>query len=243
MTIELYAQLTSLSLNDPVILALSSTLFIMGMIVMTINYPIFGLQLFSKKFKKEYKIALAFYGTLVATISVLTVILKEKSVFITIQRILLICSYIFFIGCGILSWLQSQIDFKNKINILFFIITISSFPAILPLNNQSSPYVFIYLIIISVSTSIVGIVAFRLPSHMDKDVVLKNLKTLFSISDREAEVTWFLANGMSAKNIGEKLFISSKTVQNHTASIYKKTGVNSRFQLIQLINLKIGTIT
>jgi PAS domain S-box-containing protein len=58
------------------------------------------------------------------------------------------------------------------------------------------------------------------------------------ISERESEILLLLIKGASYKEIGEKLFITYKTVDKHVAHIYKKTGVKNRLQLLQLIQKK-----
>lgn len=53
-----------------------------------------------------------------------------------------------------------------------------------------------------------------------------------SISDREKEIVDCLAKGMSEKEIGEKLYISPKTVNNHLTNIRAKLGVNKNIEII-----------
>lgn len=43
-------------------------------------------------------------------------------------------------------------------------------------------------------------------------------------------------NGDSNREIGENLFILPKTVENHLYSIYQKTDVRNRVQLVNLIH-------
>ncbi|MFO7951468.1 MAG: LuxR C-terminal-related transcriptional regulator, partial [Bacillota bacterium] len=52
------------------------------------------------------------------------------------------------------------------------------------------------------------------------------------LTDREAEVLYYMAEAMSNKKIGEKLHISSSTVKTHTKSIYGKLEVSSRVQAV-----------
>lgn len=50
----------------------------------------------------------------------------------------------------------------------------------------------------------------------------------FSLSDRELDVLRLTAQGLTNVEIGERLFISPRTVAQHLQSIYGKLGVNSR---------------
>jgi DNA-binding CsgD family transcriptional regulator len=54
----------------------------------------------------------------------------------------------------------------------------------------------------------------------------------FEISPRESDIIREICNGLSNKEISEKLFISLQTVKDHTHRIYIKTNVKSRVQLI-----------
>ncbi|GHO54423.1 response regulator transcription factor [Ktedonobacter robiniae] len=50
----------------------------------------------------------------------------------------------------------------------------------------------------------------------------------FDLSEREVEVLRLVATGKSNRQIGEMLVISERTVINHIASIFNKTGVSNR---------------
>ncbi|PKR77738.1 DNA-binding response regulator [Halalkalibacillus sediminis] len=52
------------------------------------------------------------------------------------------------------------------------------------------------------------------------------------LSEREKEVLQLLVEGLSNKEIANKLFISDKTVKIHVSKIYKKLKVKSRSQVI-----------
>lgn len=53
------------------------------------------------------------------------------------------------------------------------------------------------------------------------------------LSTREKEVLHFLVEGLSNKEIADKLFISSKTVDNHRANILKKLNLKNNVQLVR----------
>jgi DNA-binding NarL/FixJ family response regulator len=48
------------------------------------------------------------------------------------------------------------------------------------------------------------------------------------LSEREVEVLCRLARGLPNKAIAEQLILSPKTVKNHIAHIYEKTGISTR---------------
>ena len=54
------------------------------------------------------------------------------------------------------------------------------------------------------------------------------------LTRREEEVARLLLQGKSNRDMEEILFISSRTIKFHTHNIYRKTGVNSRFQFLNL---------
>lgn len=62
----------------------------------------------------------------------------------------------------------------------------------------------------------------------------------YEVSPRESDIVREICNGLSNKEISDKLFISLQTVKDHTHRIYIKTNVKSRVQLIYLVKeLKI----
>lgn len=54
----------------------------------------------------------------------------------------------------------------------------------------------------------------------------------FNLTAREQEVLQEMAQGLSNKEIGEKLFITEKTVKNHLTNIFQKLGVSDRTQAL-----------
>jgi DNA-binding CsgD family transcriptional regulator len=68
-----------------------------------------------------------------------------------------------------------------------------------------------------------------------KDISFEGFCKKFEVSPRETDIIRELCNGLSNKEISEKLFISLQTVKDHTHRIYIKTNVRSRVQLINLV--------
>jgi len=63
-----------------------------------------------------------------------------------------------------------------------------------------------------------------------------------AISDRELEVLSLLAEGANTAEIGQRLYISQKTVKNHLYSIYQKLDVGDRTQAV-LRAMRIGLVS
>ena len=53
------------------------------------------------------------------------------------------------------------------------------------------------------------------------------------LSEREREVLQYVARGLSYKDIGEELYISAKTVENHTRNILRKLHLSRKQELMR----------
>jgi two-component system, NarL family, response regulator DegU len=62
-----------------------------------------------------------------------------------------------------------------------------------------------------------------------------------SLSQREVEVLQMFADGCSTVEVGQRLYISAKTVKNHLASIYEKLDARDRTQAV-LTAVRMGII-
>ena len=65
------------------------------------------------------------------------------------------------------------------------------------------------------------------PSHQ-----LERLAAASGLSAREREVVSSVADGLSTRSIADRLGISPYTVQAHLTSVYSKTGIRSRRELL-----------
>jgi DNA-binding CsgD family transcriptional regulator len=59
--------------------------------------------------------------------------------------------------------------------------------------------------------------------------------TAQGLSEREAEVAQFIAEGLTYKEIGARLYISPKTVEHHVARARQKLGVSSRAEFLAAV--------
>jgi len=72
-----------------------------------------------------------------------------------------------------------------------------------------------------------------------KDISFDDFCNKYEVSPREADIIREICNGLSNKEISDKLFISLQTVKDHTHRIYIKTNVRSRNQLMNMVkNIK-----
>jgi DNA-binding CsgD family transcriptional regulator len=61
-----------------------------------------------------------------------------------------------------------------------------------------------------------------------------------AISDREREVAELVLSGLTYRQIGEQLFISAKTVENHVARMRQRLGSGSRGELFAHLRMLVG---
>ncbi|PMP97066.1 MAG: hypothetical protein C0169_04040 [Thermodesulfobacterium geofontis] len=68
--------------------------------------------------------------------------------------------------------------------------------------------------------------------------LLRNIEKVsskeISLTHREREIIYFVCQGLSNKEIADKLNISEQTVKAHLHRIFKKFGISSRNQLISI---------
>lgn len=53
------------------------------------------------------------------------------------------------------------------------------------------------------------------------------------LTPRELEILGLIAQGLSNREIAEKLFVSENTVKTHSSRVFEKLGVNRRVQAVQ----------
>jgi DNA-binding CsgD family transcriptional regulator len=60
------------------------------------------------------------------------------------------------------------------------------------------------------------------------------------LSDREREVAELILTGLTYRQIGQRLFISAKTVEHHVARIRQRLDVTSRDELFAQLKIAVG---
>ena len=76
--------------------------------------------------------------------------------------------------------------------------------------------------------------------HVDGDVrpTALGLAGADPLTQREREVAELAADGLSSKVIGERLFVSTRTVESHLLRIYAKLGVRTRTELTDVLSTR-----
>lgn len=69
---------------------------------------------------------------------------------------------------------------------------------------------------------------------------LVHVDTPIPLTQREREVALLAAQGLTSRMIGERLFVASRTVDNHLARVYAKLGVTSRAELAAVLQVASG---
>jgi DNA-binding CsgD family transcriptional regulator len=80
-----------------------------------------------------------------------------------------------------------------------------------------------------------GTLTSSLTEDPGKELSFDDFCRKFDVSPRETDIIREICDGLSNKEIADKLFISLQTVKDHTHRIYIKTNVRSRVQLINLV--------
>ncbi|MFA6706539.1 MAG: helix-turn-helix transcriptional regulator [Sphaerochaetaceae bacterium] len=75
----------------------------------------------------------------------------------------------------------------------------------------------------------------RMPQEKTNVLTFERLER-FHITEREFTVIQYIKEGLTNKEIAQKLDISANTVNNHVANIYAKTQVRSRIDLLNVLN-------
>ncbi len=73
----------------------------------------------------------------------------------------------------------------------------------------------------------------RLRGMEEADIAqVTTLRLIEPLTPREVEVLQLIADGKSAREIAESLFLSEATIKSHTAALYRKFGTKSRVSTV-----------
>jgi DNA-binding CsgD family transcriptional regulator len=131
--------------------------------------------------------------------------------------------------------------------VVFFILSILYFPLNILESARERSQLFhsadyfelftlpLYFFVLNLFSIIFALIFFNQPAYIDKGRVTDHFCRTYGISRRESEIIASILNGTKSEEIADKLFISTKTVNNHIYNIFQKTGVKNRVQLVNLL--------
>jgi DNA-binding CsgD family transcriptional regulator len=67
--------------------------------------------------------------------------------------------------------------------------------------------------------------------------IFEDMCHYYRLTNREIEIVLLVRQGLTYKQISEKLFIAGKTVDNHVQNIYEKTGATNKVSLIHKLHI------
>ena len=65
--------------------------------------------------------------------------------------------------------------------------------------------------------------------------VVRRIAETYSLTDRETELLRLISEGNTFKRAGEHMALSTSTVQTHAKSLYRKLGVHTRQEVVDLV--------
>lgn len=95
-----------------------------------------------------------------------------------------------------------------------------------------TPFFFIWISIFS----LVSFFKYNESIQSEKYTITADFSKKIGITEREVDVVKLLLKGYSYQKIADELVISISTVRAHVTSIYRKAGINSRFELYNIIH-------
>jgi DNA-binding CsgD family transcriptional regulator len=167
----------------------------------------------------------------------LIIYLSSPFIFVFLYCLIFMGTYIGKIGNRIL---------KNGI-IVFFILSLLYFPLNLiemirdKYSFFNASYAFelftlpLYFLALNLFSIIFSLLFFNQPAFVERGRITDHFQRAYNISNRESEIIECLVSGLKNEEIADKLFISTKTVNNHIYNIFQKTGVKNRVQLVNLL--------
>lgn len=75
-------------------------------------------------------------------------------------------------------------------------------------------------------------VASNIINYTSIETNTKDVCDKYNLTDKECDIIKFIADGLSNKEIGEKLFLSEGTIKNYVSSILSKLSLRDRTQIV-----------
>jgi len=178
-------------------------------------------------------------GYLIARVKDIHPVVLIRYYFIAMQFIYSFIASVFILFPGKQKKIIHEYD-GRRVGIITFLIMIVQCLALAIYDSQpitGALFIFVYFaghaflpVYFNYATLLTG-----LSAEPQADPSFEKFCVKYEVSPRESDIVREICNGLSNKEISEKLFISLQTVKDHTHRIYIKTNVKSRVQLIYLV--------
>ncbi len=207
--------------------------------------PRFCLHLIGITINKRIGYILTVIAALYALVAAAEIIAMSRGV-ATVLRLgvglpILFGTYIFLCIIAVLK-LESIANLQLRTAVkIFFILSLLVLPLALVKYFRDLPYLpwhlenSLALCAVTVGSIFFAVRFFNQPSFLSKGNISDHFRQRFATTAREEEIILLAVQGLSNGAIGDKLFISVRTVESHLYNIFQKTGVKNRVQLINLI--------
>jgi DNA-binding CsgD family transcriptional regulator len=201
-----------------------------------VNNPFFYHSITGIKLTKRKLYIFAFLGAAMLANSIYYLVTRTEISFIILKaplHLVNLYGVVFFIG-NYNNIGNRQI---KKYLLIFFIITLLFLPYFL-IDGIVLKLVLgfpVYNIIINIIALFFTLHYFNQPNYLENNKITDYFKKTFPLTVREMEIVDKIILGLNNTEIGNQLFISPKTVENHLYNIYSKIGIKNRYQLFSLI--------
>lgn len=201
--------------------------------------PYFTTWVIAQPWRSPYNIIFYSLSGLFIALSVLSLVFKHLSVFSTLSSSLFIFALFFSISILLKNVKTIQSKDVRRVSKTIIIISFSMIPfVVLSLIFHSVRNILYPLYFLSFSITIMVFMFLyfkRIPLKKEEILSVESLHE-YRISEREFSVILLIKEGLTNKEIGDKLAISANTVNNHIANIFSKTHVRSRIDLLNVLN-------
>jgi DNA-binding CsgD family transcriptional regulator len=129
----------------------------------------------------------------------------------------------------------------GRVMVSFFMLSILLLPFALYKYIYQTPFLPYHienplsLLLVTILSIVFAFIFFNKPAFLEKGGLSDYFKKRYNLTDREQEIIAGVLQGLSNVQIGEKMFISTRTVESHLYNIFQKTAIKSRVQLVNLI--------
>lgn len=224
--------------NEAFIEFLLRSLYVFGFSIFLITFPFFMIHLLLIKLSLQKKI-------IFSSISLTVVVLYFLQILINFQfTYVYIVINVFFISTMIYCFTIAAINLKNitdnklrKILLIFLIIAIIFSPLIIydVIIEKITLSLPAYFFTINTLGIIFSFLYLNQPPFLENYQLTDYFIKKYNITEREKEIISLMKMGLSNNEIGDKIFISIHTVENHIYNIYQKLNIKNRVQLFNLI--------